>query len=131
MVQVEKKRVLIVDDDVLVTFVSRQALQKLSDQIEVVVARSGREAMDKIREAAFDLVVTDLRMPEMNGVQLTQEISASCPGTVVVWMTAHGGPQVLSDAARLAVYRCVEKPLGIEEIRHIVSEALATSPETA
>jgi DNA-binding NtrC family response regulator len=119
------KRVLIVDDEQHVLFVLQDSLRKLGAGVEVEVARSGEEALAKIREAPFDLVVTDLKMPGMGGVELTQAISAECPGTLVIWMTAHGSQQWRTQAAALAAYQCVDKPLDIAEIRRIVSDALA------
>jgi DNA-binding NtrC family response regulator len=122
-----RKYILVVDDDERVRFVLRCALMGLSDGCEVVVARSGREALDKIREGPPDLVVTDLRMPDMDGVELTEKIRASNPETAVIWVTAYGCPRFSDEAARLSVYECLEKPLRVCEIRQIAREALEST----
>jgi DNA-binding NtrC family response regulator len=123
------KRILIVDDDDRVLFVFHRTLVRLGSEYEVVTARNGREALDSIREKAFDLVITDLRMPDMDGLELTEAISALDSDTIVIWMTAYGYHRSRLDAARLGVYRCLDKPLEIAEIRQVVREALEAATE--
>lgn len=122
------KRILIVDDEEHVRFVMADAL-RFGPDVEVVEAGSGEEAMDKIRQAPFDLVITDLRMPGMTGQELTQAIFETCPGATVIWMTAYGDAAVQDEAARLAVYRCLDKPLNIPDIRQIVRQAIEGGPD--
>lgn len=119
-----RKRILIVDDEEHVRFIVADALGRLGPAVEVVEAASGEEAMAMIRQAPFDLVITDLRMPGMEGPELTRAVAEVCPGATVIWMTAYGDAAVRAQAARLAVYRCLDKPLNVAEIRRIVSESL-------
>jgi DNA-binding NtrC family response regulator len=121
------KRILVVDDDERVLFVFHDTLVRLGAEYEIVTARSGRQALDKARELPFDLVITDLRMPDVGGVELTEAIRASNSTTVVIWMTAYGCHRFSTEAARLAVYRCLDKPLEVGEIRRIVWQALKTA----
>jgi DNA-binding NtrC family response regulator len=119
-----RKRILIVDDDERVLLVLHDALARAEDGYEVVTSRSGREALHKFGEQPFDLVITDLRMPDMDGVELTRAIRALDPGAAVIWITAYGSHEVRDELARLAVCDCLDKPLEIAEIRQAVRDAL-------
>jgi DNA-binding NtrC family response regulator len=119
-----RKRILVVDDEEKVLFILHDALMRLGDEYEIVTVQNGREALDKARAMPFDLVITDLRMPDMDGVELTEAIRALDSGTVVIWITAYGCHKVRNEAARLAVYGCLDKPLEIADIRQTVQEAL-------
>jgi DNA-binding NtrC family response regulator len=113
-----------VDDDERVLFVLRHALMKSSNGTEIVTARSGYEALDKAREMSFDLLITDLRMPEMSGIELTETFKSLHPDTVVIWITAFGCHRVADEAPRLGVSLCLDKPLELPQIRGAVREAL-------
>jgi DNA-binding NtrC family response regulator len=118
------KRILVVDDDERVLFVFRGALVRLGSDYEIVTAQNGCEALERAREASFDLVITDLRMPDMDGIALTEAIRAMDSGVVVIWVTAYGCHKLKADAARLAVYGCLDKPVEINEIRETARKAL-------
>jgi DNA-binding NtrC family response regulator len=121
-----RKQILVVDDDERVLLVLRRALMRLSDGCEVVTAHDGREALDKAESVLFDLVITDLRMPGMDGVELTEAIRALNPRTAVLWVTAYSCYELAEEAARLSVYDCLDKPLKVSEIRRIARKALAS-----
>jgi ATP-dependent Lon protease len=125
------KRILIVDDDERVGFIFRQALTSESDDWQVERARNGREALQKLERRPFDLILTDVKMPKMNGVALTEAVKNRHPETVVIWMTAFGTPSVRADAARLDVSTVLDKPVEIGEVREIVRQALDTTENPA
>lgn len=118
------KRVLVVDDEDKILFVVRHALARLDANCQVQTARNGRQALELARDTPFDLVVTDLRMPEMDGIELTRALRDLDGNPVVIWMTAHDCRTKAADAVRLRVHCCLDKPIEIGEIRRIVSEAL-------
>jgi DNA-binding NtrC family response regulator len=121
------KRILIVDDEARVLFVLSTAIQMLDGNFEVATARSGREAVNKIKKDPFDLIITDVKMPDIDGVQLTELVRSVDPGVVVVWITAYGCYKIRAASTRLDVFRCLEKPLRIGQIRQVALEALQTS----
>ena len=127
----DKGRILVVDDDERVLFVMHRALLAFQDNYEIVSTQDGREALNKATEAHFDLIITDLKMPGMDGIALTQAIVSLNCSTVVVWITAYGCAQVSEDAARLSVYECLEKPLRIARIRRVVQDALEYAGQQA
>jgi len=120
-------RILVVDDDERVLFVLRRALLTFQNEYEIVTTPDSREALNKAKEIPFDLLITDLKMPGVDGIALTQAIRDLDSGTVVVWITAYGYAQVSDEATRLSVHECLEKPLKIDEIRRVVREALKNS----
>ena len=119
-------RILVVDDDPMVLFVFRDTLRELGSSYEIVATQSGLKALDEAKEEPFDLVITDLNMPDLNGTALTEGIRQASPDTVVVWITAYGCHSVFTEAARLKIYRCYDKPLEVDEILQIAREALGT-----
>jgi len=124
-----RKCVLIVDDDENVLFVLHAALQRLAHLCQVHVASSGAEALALIQEGPFDLIITDLFMPGMNGQELTAKIRQTSPDTTVIWITAHHSLGTDEEARQLAVYRCLEKPISVAQIRTIVPEALGIAAQ--
>jgi two-component system response regulator GlrR len=123
------RRILIVDDDERVLFVLHHTLMRMGNEYEVVTAHGGREALDRFGERPFDLIITDLRMPDMDGLELTEGIRSLGSSVAVIWITAYGCHKVRDEAARLAVCACLDKPLEIAEIRQAVREALGTTED--
>lgn len=120
----QPKRILIVDDDDRVRFVLEGALSKLGPEYEIVTASNSREALDKARKTAFELLITDLRLPRSDGLALTSAFAKISPGTKVLWITAYGCHRFLEPAKRLDVIQCLDKPLEIQEIRRAALAAL-------
>ncbi len=120
----ENTRILVVDDDERVLFIMQATLNKLGNGIEVVTAGSGREALEKIKDTSFDLVISDVRMPGIDGITLVETIRELGMDMPVIWVTAYGCKSLRSDCARLNVYLCLEKPLRIKNIRQAAIQAL-------
>lgn len=119
-----RRRILVVDDEPAVLFVLHDTLLELGSGYEIVAVDHASEALDYARQTPFDLVITDLSMPDMGGIQFTEAIQAQCPNAPVIWITAYGSYNVYADAQRLNVYSCRDKPLEISEILDLVREAL-------
>lgn len=120
----ERKCILVVDDDEQVLFFLRETLQALGLWCQVHIAHNGLEAASMIEETPFALVITDLRMPGIDGHELTEMIRNSRQETVVIWITAFRSPEVDLAAEQLAVYCCIEKPVRAAQMRRIVPKAL-------
>ncbi len=119
------KRILIVDDEARVLLILHDTLQRLGSSVEVVTAQSSSEALKIARKEAFDLVITDLRMPGMDGVELTQALRNMYPAIRIVWITAYGCHKTSVESEKLGVFRCLDKPLEIKQIRQVAQEALS------
>ena len=118
------QRVLIVDNEAKILFVFDRALDSLGSECQVVCSDSTREALALAQDTPFDLVITDLGMPEMDGITFTEALRGLSYYPVVIWMSACGCCTTGADARRLGVHRCLDKPMEVDEIRHIVREAL-------
>jgi len=118
----EKARVLIVDDEEVV----RETLMNFMDVLgyQSVAVATGEEAVVEMRKNAYDLVLTDLFLPGMDGIDVVREIKAINANTVVVVMTAHGSIQAAIDSIREGAYDFISKPFDIETIRLRMSNAL-------
>jgi CheY-like chemotaxis protein len=119
-----KKRILIVDDDEAVLFVLQETFTKLGEGYQVVSSRSGREAMEQIAKEPCDVMVTDLRMSDMDGVQLTEAVRSVSPSVPVIWLTAYDCEEVQEEASKLRVHCCINKPVRTSDILRAVLEAL-------
>ena len=119
------KQILVVDDDEQVLFVWSSALAKRACDCRVVTAQDGFQALDRMQESEFDLVITDLKMPGMDGYELTEAIRKTDPDITIVWLTGYRSTNTQDVANRLSVFRCLDKPLTVAQIRQLVDEALA------
>ena len=119
------KKILVVDDDEQILFVWRGALEGHAERWHVETALSGQEALEKVKLTSFDLIVTDLLMPGMDGCDLTVAVRDLAGNVPVIWITAYPQPEAVAKAEALAVRRFLNKPLSIAQIRQVVAHALA------
>jgi CheY-like chemotaxis protein len=122
--RVMTKRILIVDDEQRVLFVLRHTVAGLGSGYEVVAMTEAARALDEITENPVDLVITDIFMGGMNGVELTEKVRTLMPDVPVIWITAHGCQRFRQQARDLRIFRCLNKPLEISEIRQVAREAM-------
>jgi len=106
-------RVLIVDDDPAI-------LETLGDYIRslghhVTGRRSGQEALDALRDDAFNLVVSDARMEGMDGLELTRRVRANYPDIAILLMTAHENEYPMSAALRAGADGYISKPFSLRK----------------
>jgi len=107
-------RVLFVDDeeDFVTTMVERMRLRDLGGE----VALSGSEALAKIEAEVPDVMVLDLRMPGMDGMEVLRHVRKAYPGVEVIIMTGHGSEQDEEEARRLGVFDYLRKPVDINRL---------------
>jgi len=122
-----EKWILLVDDEESILAVMIGSLNKLGQEYHVVTVMDGQAALKKFQERRFDLVVTDFKMPVMNGLQLLEKIQSVRPDTPVILITAFPNPDMEAEAARLHAFRYLTKPLMMEPFLQIVKEAVGTS----
>jgi nitrogen regulation protein NR(I) len=119
-----KKQVLVVDDEANLRRVL--AAQLARDGHEVHVAADGEEGLAFLREHHIDLVITDLRMPKVDGMDLLRAALRDDPARPVVMMTAHGTVDTAVEALKTGAFDYVTKPFDQSEVRVIVRKALRT-----
>jgi DNA-binding NtrC family response regulator len=114
------KRILIVDDEEN----ARIGLSKLLTQegFEVGSAANGNEALDYLGQKKVNLVISDINMPDMNGLVFLRELSRKFPSTHVIMITAYGGVESYLEAMNLGAYEYLHKPVRLEELRSVIKK---------
>jgi DNA-binding NtrC family response regulator len=121
------QRIMIVDDDPGI----RRALYILLSRegFRVTQARDGVEALRLWRDTGGDLVITDLHMPEKNGIEMIVELLSHTPGIRIIAMSGGGQTKrldLLGNATMLGAVLTIEKPFTLGEMMSVVHRALAT-----
>jgi CheY-like chemotaxis protein len=119
------KNILIVDDEKLFLKSVADGLKpyEKKHKFRVLTAGNGREALQRFAESEIDLLVTDLRMPEMDGIALITSVHNQYAAVPVIVMTAFGSPQIEKQVKDLGILHYLEKPIGFDEFRdHILKE---------
>jgi two-component system, OmpR family, KDP operon response regulator KdpE len=124
----EHRRILVVDDEPQITRVLRHSLS--AHRYDVRVAADGLAGLDVFRDWHPDLVITDLQMPEMDGVELCREIRSLSQVPVIV-LSVRGDERTKVQALDAGADDYVTKPFGIDELLARVRAALRRAPETA
>ncbi|MEI8030339.1 MAG: sigma-54 dependent transcriptional regulator [Comamonadaceae bacterium] len=115
-------RILIVDDEEIVI---RSCLRILGDSsFAVDTAQDGFEALRKIEEAEYDILLLDIMMPKMNGLEVLQDVKERHPDTDVIMMTGLSEIQTAVKAMKLGAFDYLSKPFDPDELRHVVDRAL-------
>lgn len=117
-----KPRILIVDDEVNIRFTITEALASLP--VEIDVASDGRQALDKVEQGAFSVILLDLRMPGMDGMETLERLRQSRPEIPVVILTAHGTIESAVDAMKLGAIDFLKKPFVPDDVRQLVNRIL-------
>jgi two-component system KDP operon response regulator KdpE len=120
-------RILVVDDEPQIRRVLQAAL--VAQEYEVSVARSGEEAIEKLRRDRFDLVLLDVNMPGMGGIETCREIRASSESAIIM-LTVRGGEQDKVDALDAGADDYVTKPFSTPELLARIRAALRRMPLT-
>ncbi len=118
-------RILVVDDEVALTFFLQQTLlAKNAERYTVQTATSGKEALRHLQDQSYDLLITDQKMPGMDGLQLIAAAQQIAPQLRVILMTAYDSDEVMEQARKLHVFRYITKPFYVEDLRQAVRDAL-------
>ncbi|QJQ97061.1 MULTISPECIES: two-component system response regulator GlrR [Halomonadaceae] len=118
--------ILLVDDDVSLLKLLGMRLE--SRGYRVSTAESGRQALTRLSETRPDLVLSDLRMDQMDGLELFHEIQRRTPGLPVIILTAHGSIPDAVSATRQGVFSFLTKPVDRDELFAAIDEALSQAP---
>ena len=115
-------KLLIVDDDEDIRFTLKEIL--LKEGYKVDVAQDGFEAIQKVTKTPYDLILLDIRMPKMDGIQALVKLKEIKPGVVVIMITAHGNRELALQAVEKGAYDYFNKPFDINELRIVIRRAL-------
>ncbi len=123
-----RKRVLVVEDDASVALLIKDGMVDLGATFSVEIAPSGEAALAKIQQGKWDVIVTDLRLTGISGLELIEKIHRHLPNALTILMTGFGSEEIERAAQQLDVYRYLTKPFPLTHFKRIIEEALAPSP---
>jgi DNA-binding response OmpR family regulator len=118
----KEKSILIVDDEKNILLTLSQSLEAL--QVEIDTAANGEEALAKLKEKEFDLILLDIRMPGMDGMEVLRRVREIRPDIRMIMISAYGTIELAVEAMKLGAVDFIPKPFSPQEIRDMVSRVL-------
>ncbi len=122
-------KILVVDDELSMREFLKILLEK--EGFTIVTASNGKEAIHALDKKTFDLIVSDIRMPDLDGLELLEHIKTSALQTPVVLITAFASPEDAVLAMKNGAYDYITKPFKVEEILSVIRAALGSSEKSA
>lgn len=119
----KKKKILIVDDEQNITWSMEKYLSK--EGYFIATADSAKKGAELLNASPFDLVITDMKMPDVDGFQFLNWIKKNHTSSKVVIMTAFGSTTIRDEARKIGAYRYFEKPVDLNQLRKFINETLA------
>lgn len=118
------KRILVVDDEDN----ARVALSKIltHDGYDVASASNGLEALNYLRSNEVELIITDLNMPEMNGLNFLRMLNRDHPASNVIMVTAYGEVESYLEAMTLGVFEYINKPVRYDDLKKVINKIFKT-----
>ncbi len=117
------KRVLVIDDEAIVRVSCERVLRP--EGYDVIVTPKGTEAIAMLEKEKFDLVLTDLKMPDMDGLEVLKNIKEKWPYMMVIIITGYGTVSTAVQAMKMGAYEYIEKPFTPEDILNAVNKAFS------
>ena len=114
---------LVVDDEKLVRWAIQQSMGK--EKFNVVSASDGIEAIEKIKQEHFDVIITDFLMPGCDGIEVARKTMELQPHTKIIMMTAYDSLLDKEEAKKVGISTFINKPFMVSEVRNAVFEILS------
>jgi len=122
----ENQSILIVDDEEII----RDFLSEVLEDYDIFMACDGDEAIEKLKKRAFDLIITDLRMPKMPGEEVVKAARELHPNAKVIVISGYSSLYTVSQSVSHGACAFLSKPFSIKELMLTVSSALEGNEET-
>lgn len=117
-----KPRILVVDDEKIICELIERTLKRSNYEVET--ARNGKTALEKIKESVFDILITDVRMPKINGMEVLREIKKVNPFIEVIVITGYPTVELAVEAIKIGAYDFITKPFDINKVQSMVNKCL-------
>ena len=114
-------QIMIVDDEPIVGKRLKQALTKFG--IEVEVFEDSAKALNRLKEKNFDIVVTDVRMDKVDGIQILEYLRGCCDSTRVIIITGYATVEVAQEALTKGAFDVIAKPFQLNDLRAVINKA--------
>lgn len=118
----ERPRILVVDDEKIICELIGRTLKR--NNYDVEIARNGKTAIEKIKEDKFDILITDVRMPKINGMEVLREIKEANPFIEVIVITGYPTVELAVEAIKIGAYDFITKPFDIDKVQLMVNKCL-------
>lgn len=118
------KRILIAEDEEDISWAISKSLARSQYNFEIHCVDNGDNAFELISRNEYDLLISDIKMPGRDGLQLTLDVRKYFPDTKIIIMTAHGSQEVMKLAENRGIYFYIEKPFDMGYLRQLIFEAL-------
>lgn len=113
--------IMLIDDEPIVGKRLRPALEKVGYQVEVY--EDGREALERFHQKHFDIVVTDVRMQEVDGIEVLEEVLKHAKQTRVIIITGYATVEVAREAVAKGAFDFIAKPFKPNDLRAVIAKA--------
>ncbi len=123
------RQVLVVDDEAVIREGMRRILE--SDGYCVETSASGKTALEKMQERDFDVVITDLKMPGMDGIEVLKAIKILQPDVPVLMITGYATVDTAVEAMKYGAFDYIAKPFTLEQISEKVRKAMLSRPQSS
>jgi putative nucleotidyltransferase with HDIG domain len=117
------EQILVIDDEPVICELLEDVLGEL--KYEVTTTLSGQDGIAKASEGQYDLIILDLKLPKMSGIEVLETIKKSDPDTVIIIVTGHPTFESVQNALKLGAYNYLTKPFNLDEICFVVKRGLA------
>ena len=117
-------QVLLIEDEESIRRVMSRILKEENDQYQVTEAEDGKQGLDLLFKRQFDLVLCDIKMPKMDGIEVLKKVNDKMPGIPFIMLTGHGNIETAVEAMKLGAYDFISKPPDLNRLLNSVRHAL-------
>jgi DNA-binding NtrC family response regulator len=122
-------KALVIDDDITTLELMQFYLESL--EFEVITTENGTKAIELVKETRFDIILTDLHLPDFDGIQIVKQIKELVPETEIIMITGFGSTEKAIEATKAGAFYYVEKPIELDELTILIEKALERKQQAA
>src|SRR5215470_17844382 len=121
----QRSKVLLIEDDQGIVVTLRRLLTEEGHQVEIETR--GDTGLERARTKPFDVVITDMKLPGLNGLEVVRQLHSARPRLPIILITAHGTTETAIEATKSGAYDYLVKPFEMPELIELVEHAVASS----
>ena len=117
-----KKRALVIDDDI--STLDLMSFQLKEENFDVLVADNGQKGLNLVAENDFDIILTDLHLPDFDGLEIVKRCKERAPDTEIIMVTGYGSTEKAIEATKAGAFYYIEKPIEFDELFVLIQKAV-------